>query len=308
MNNNLYWSIYKNLEDEFKNLSNLIHIDDGQLKIYSIKISELLIRAAVEVESIAKELYYSIGGSKPDDKDLFFDTDCIDLLEEKWELSKKKVLVSASNLYLSTEANTILTPLRKANKRGTSSSDWLKAYQAIKHNRGKNLKKGNLKHLLGSMAGLYLLNIYYKDLVYNLEKDGTGTNFDNRLGSDLFSIKTHINQNISIDVDFSKNPDFEECVYIVRPTDETRVIVQNSLKAVMDKANKKISENLTSEIQKKLSEIEIDDGIELNEKLNEFVDKTKTEFMHQVTRENASAIKKSSDGLRYEAILNKNQY
>ena len=74
---------------------------------------------------------------------LFFDTDCIDYLESLWKLSKKKVLVSSPHLYLEEELNTVLTPLKKANKRGSSSSDWLRAYQAIKHNRAANLKKGS---------------------------------------------------------------------------------------------------------------------------------------------------------------------
>ena len=60
MNNmiNLYWPIYKNLEREFIELSNWIHIDDNQLSIYSVKISELLIRCSVEIESISKDLYF----------------------------------------------------------------------------------------------------------------------------------------------------------------------------------------------------------------------------------------------------------
>ena len=40
MNNNLYWAVYKNLEREVLELANIIHFDDDQLKVYSIKISE----------------------------------------------------------------------------------------------------------------------------------------------------------------------------------------------------------------------------------------------------------------------------
>ena len=45
MANNFYWTVYKNLEKELIELSNLIHIDDNQLDIYSIKIAELLLKA-----------------------------------------------------------------------------------------------------------------------------------------------------------------------------------------------------------------------------------------------------------------------
>lgn len=88
MGNNLYWNVYKSLERELLSLAEIIHIDDSQLDVYSMKIADLLIRTTVEIESISKELYFREGGTKPDDKDLYFDTDCLALLESKWSLSK----------------------------------------------------------------------------------------------------------------------------------------------------------------------------------------------------------------------------
>lgn len=83
MGNNLYWNVYKSLERELLSLAEIIHIDDSQLDVYSMKIADLLIRTTVEIESISKELYFREGGTKPDDKDLYFDTDCLALLESK---------------------------------------------------------------------------------------------------------------------------------------------------------------------------------------------------------------------------------
>ena len=73
MGNNLYWNVYKSLERELLSLAEIIHIDDSQLDVYSMKIADLLIRTTVEIESISKELYFREGGTKPDDKDLYFD-------------------------------------------------------------------------------------------------------------------------------------------------------------------------------------------------------------------------------------------
>ncbi|HCE58366.1 MAG TPA: hypothetical protein DER09_11175 [Prolixibacteraceae bacterium] len=308
MNNNLYWSVYKNLEAEFLNLSNLIHINDEQLEIYSIKISELLIRTVVEVESISKELYFVNGGSKPNDKNLFFDTDCIDLLENKWQLSKKHVLISASNLYLEFEENIILTPLKKANKRGTSSSEWLRAYQAIKHNRAQNLKKGNLKQLIRSLAGLFLLNIYFKDFIYTLEKDGTGTNFDGRLGSEIFSVKIHINKRISIETEYSKNDDFENCVYLLKATDETKLIAQNSIKILNKKISEKVNAKMMTEVQKRISGLQISNQNKIQMEIKNIVDKIKSDFTIEAAEQNSTMLRTAFEGLRYEAILNKCQY
>lgn len=143
---NLYWSVYKNLENELIDLSDQIHFDDKQINVYSVKIAELLIRCAVEIESISKDLFLANGGVPPNDSDLYFDTHCLELLEHKWKLSSRHVLVSAQNVYFAHAENKILTPLKNANKRGTSGSNWKKAYQAVKHNRAYSLSKGNIKH------------------------------------------------------------------------------------------------------------------------------------------------------------------
>ena len=38
---NLYWPVYKNLEKEFLDLANYIHISDDQTDIYSMHIADL---------------------------------------------------------------------------------------------------------------------------------------------------------------------------------------------------------------------------------------------------------------------------
>ena len=47
MGNNLYWNVYKSLERELLSLAEIIHIDDSQLDVYSIKIEYLIIRTTV---------------------------------------------------------------------------------------------------------------------------------------------------------------------------------------------------------------------------------------------------------------------
>src|SRR5690606_26135214 len=188
---NLYWAVYKNLEKEVIRLSEYVHFDDNQLSIYSVKIAELLIRCSVEIESISKELYFKLGGTLPIDRDLYFDTDCLQFLEDNWLLSKKKVILASPSFYFKEDINRVLTRLNKANRRGASGVNWKKAYQALKHNRVDKLTKGNIKNTIRALAALYILNIYFKDENYNLKKDSQATNFPTNVGSDLFAIKLH---------------------------------------------------------------------------------------------------------------------
>lgn len=218
---NLFWPVYKNLEKEVIELSNQIHFDDDQLSIYSIKISELLIRCSVEIEAISKELFLRLGGVNPEKGDLYFDTHCLQLLEENWQLGKKKLILSSSNFYFQNEDNRIINPLNKANKRGTSSCDWKRAYQAVKHNRTINLKKGNIKNLIGALGALFILNIYYKDEVFNFENDSRTTNFPINLGSDIFAIKLHKWFNYDGNFNYKKKEDFDECIYFTQYTNDS---------------------------------------------------------------------------------------
>lgn len=231
---NLYWPIYKSLEKEAIELSNQIHFDDNQLSIYSVKISELLIRCSVEIEAISKDLYSKLGGSKAS-KDLFFDTDCLQLLEEKWMLSKKTIIISAPNFYFQEDNNRILTPLLKSNIR--NKCDWKKAYQAVKHDRSSSLTKGNIKNLLRALGALFILNTYYKDDEYNLKNDSNATTFPINLGSDIFSIKLHKWIGYDSEYNYKKDYDFDECIYVIKNTENS---IEKFRKATKEMYNKQL--------------------------------------------------------------------
>lgn len=232
---NLYWPVYKNLEEEFLKLAEYIHFSDEQLKIYSMFIADLIVRCSVEIEAISKELYYTLGGnisptdSKGNNRDLYFDTDCLALLDQKWLLSKKQIAVSAVNFYFTDEKNKILTPLHKSHKRGISGSRWKQAYQAVKHDRHNSLKKANIENLLHALGALYILNLYYRD-----ERTDIGRvylndhNFDSRAGSEIFSahyfnatcLSMNLNMNDSC-INPSLGDELDKSIYIIKYDDKS---------------------------------------------------------------------------------------
>ena len=225
---NLYWPVYKNLEKEVISLSETIHMDDHQLGIYSVKIADLLIRCSIEIESISKKLFFREGGRQPEDRDLYFDTDCLELLEEKWLLSRKKVVLSSSNFHFEEEKNRILAPLHKSFKRGSSGANWKKGYQAVKHERVENLKLGNIRNLLAALGGLYILNIYFKAKVYDLDKDSKALNFPISGGSDIFALKLHRWAGYDGNGLYQKREDFDECIYLTKWKSESERLVREA--------------------------------------------------------------------------------
>lgn len=232
---NLYWPVYKNLEKELLRLADYIHFSDDQTKVYSMHIADLIVRCSIEIEAITKELYQNLGENlSPVDtagnkRDLYFDTDCIDLLERQWKLSKKQITVSAATFYFSADTNRILTPLNKANKRGSSGSKWKQAYQSVKHSRKSSLKIASIENLLYAMGALYILNLYYKDENFDIGRVYMGTNeFDNRVGSEVFSVFTYRATLLSMSpcMDDScimeqKDNDLDRSIYIIKYDDES---------------------------------------------------------------------------------------
>jgi len=219
MSVNLYWPVYLSLEKEVIALSEIIHIDDDQLNVYSIRIAELLLRTCVEVESLSKELYFQEGGTKTNDNGLFFDTDCIQLLVDKWLINKKKLIISHYNFHFTIESNRIIAPLNKCNKRGSSSSKWLQAYQAVKHNRVKSLKSANFKNLLNALGALYILNLYFKNEDFELRQKTYADDLNSLLSSSLFSVLVYSLGGYTFNDNLFKVDDEKicECVYINEP-------------------------------------------------------------------------------------------
>jgi hypothetical protein len=236
---NLYWPIYKNLEREVIELSNLVHFDDNQMSVYSVKITELLIRSSVEIESISKDLFLANGGEPPEERDLYFDTDCLKFLDEKWQLSKKVLILSSINFHFENDINKVITPLHKSFKRGTSGSDWKKAYQAVKHERVKSLDKGNIGHMIRALGALFILNLYYKNESFDLGKDSAGNSFPVNCGSELFSINVHVGSHDGVGMHLKKE-DFSEAIYYVNWTQETGDVFQNS----MNEFNQAVSQSI----------------------------------------------------------------
>lgn len=308
--NQFFWNAYKRLEKEVLQLSENIHFSDDQLNVYSSRIGDLLVRTVIEVESLAKVLYFANGGAQPADRDLFFDTDCLRLLENKWLLSKKTIFVSSPYLYFTEQANIALKPLHKACKRGSSASKWQQAYQAVKHDRINNLKKGNVGNLIQALGALYILNIYYRDAKFDTVADKDASDIDWGLGSDLFSVKvSHEVSGASNDKIYVKKADYDECIYLVKRTDETGRVIMKLLQNV----NKQIEEQLVKEVMQSMDAKheagELPNDIESQKAIALALgDEKRGDIMGRVLKKEGPAIYNAMQRLQFEAVLNKQQF
>ena len=306
--NNLYWNIYQRLEQELIELSDVVFIDDIQLNVYSMRIADFLMRTCVEIEAISKRLYIDNGGKVIDEKKMYFDKVCIDFLESKWSLSKKVVFVTCPTLYFKDDSNKLLTPLLHANIFGPNSADWAVAYQAIKHSRINNLSQGNIKLFIRSLAALYILNLYLRQQIIDLDRDPNGSEVDWGLGSKVFSVKIHPDSSgIEDDYKYVKKEDYDECIYLSRKTDETN---RKAVEA-MKKLNKGLQADVSKEVQKVLNQKIQDGSLNKNDinpqMLNEWARRAQTDILIKNTSF-VRELHRTVDSLRFEAVLNTQQY
>lgn len=215
---NIYWPVYKNLESETLDLTYNIHIDDNQLDVYSSKISDLILRSAIEIESLSKELYF-LNEGKPKNN-IRFDDDALKYLNNLWILDKKKIIISSINCF---QTEKILIPFEKKEQKqnGKLTYSWNNSYQHLKHDRAKSLNFGSIKYLFEIMSALFILNLYHKNEVIELRNGNWDSNLPSTMGSKLFSIKVHTWSSYDSKMQYRKNEDFDECIYLTKYTDET---------------------------------------------------------------------------------------
>ena len=300
--NNLYWNVYRNLEREILVIADVIHVDDKQIDTYSMKIADLLVRTATEVESISKELYRLNGGPESaTGRHLYFDSDCINFLNQKWNICKKKVFLVSPYFYLESKENTEYTPLNDADQKGRNP--WLNAYQAVKHDRANCLEQGSLRNLLQAMAGLFVLNIYYRDETLPLPK-GMLADFDSSLSSQLFSIKVHPFPGIGLDDVYRKNEDFDECVYLCQVSEESK----QPFFEITRKINARERELIIGSVEKELQTEKIDFNALNESERHSMVNKYEVEASKQAHQENFRECRIAIDSMHFQCVLNKNQY
>lgn len=161
-----YWRAFRNLEDDILALSDNIHFDDCQISTYSFHIADLIFRCLSEYEAIFKDLYrLSVKEDVAnDDSSNNKIGSIINHFNKEWQLEDKQVALVPTNMFFHDDFQGYFSPLNYENK---SAEDFYHQYNAIKHDRVKNINKATVKTLLLAAAGLYLMNIYYYGNEFN---------------------------------------------------------------------------------------------------------------------------------------------
>jgi len=201
-NSSIYFPVYKRIEKEVQELASAIYFCDEQKSVYSLDIADLIVRCVVEIESIAKDIYRLENGIEPDNPGA-----CFKWMEQNWNISKKKVIVISPYFHFDVMRN--FFPFDYKNK---SEEDYYSTYNAIKHDRVKNISKATVYALVRALGALYILNIYFKNDRIQLKDDHYGAYIDRAFGSAVFSVEIAPCKDIAV-LSSEKDIILEQCTY-----------------------------------------------------------------------------------------------
>jgi len=181
--NKIYFPVYKSIEKEVFELASSIHFTDKQVNVYSLKIADLILRCSIELESLVKDIYREEIKKEP-----ISPGECFKWLEENRHISKKAIILVSHYFHFNETFTPSFCPFDYKND---SDDDYYAQYNAIKHDRVKNLHKATINVLIRVLGALYILNIYYKDLKVILDDDYTGQKLDKSGGSEIFNFMVY---------------------------------------------------------------------------------------------------------------------
>lgn len=212
MSNQIYFPVYERIENEVLALSSSIYFNDDHVKVYSIRIADLIFRCSVELESIAKDIYRKETKAEPENPGA-----CFRWMEEHWKISRKSIFIDSPHFHFKDNLMPLLYPFEY---KKDSEDDFYSRYNAIKHERVKNLSMANVYTLIRVLGALYILNLYYCDDSMNLGDDRYGNKIDKKKYSKIFSFHIAPCTDVML-LDSQKDVNPESCIYkIIRKESE----------------------------------------------------------------------------------------
>lgn len=204
MPDQIYFPVYKRLEKEVLALSSSIYFSDDHVTVYSSNIADLILRCSVELEAIAKDIYRKETRTEPQNPGA-----CFTWMEKQWKISQKAISFNTPHFHFNDKFPLMLCPFDYKNN---SPEDYYSQYNAIKHDRVKNLRKANIYTLIRVLGALFILNLYYCDDSTNLNDDRFGNKIDKTKYSKIFSFYiAPCPDTILLDSQKEINPD--NCIY-----------------------------------------------------------------------------------------------
>jgi hypothetical protein len=177
------WSVYNDMEGEFMKFLDYVPPAQEHKKVYSYNLLRLMLQIGGYIDTAFKEmaLYSKFDGNvkceEIREKVIKGKTVTISLFREAFEpiydLSSMAVVAkSPKHFTLLVDRFSPFSEFGKSKK-----PKWWEAYNEVKHNWLKNLKKANVENTLNALGGAFLLNVIHEPSLIELAKRGVARVF-----------------------------------------------------------------------------------------------------------------------------------
>jgi hypothetical protein len=152
----IHWNFFLYLEKDLETLSRYVEFCDSNFKCYSLEMARILLAASSEIDVIAKQLCQKIDvNSRADSINQYRN----EIISAYPNFPNFKVTIPRFGLNL--------TPWENWNE-SNGAPIWWTAYNKVKNHRDTDFYQANLKNVLNSVAGLFVITLYfYKDMAEN---------------------------------------------------------------------------------------------------------------------------------------------
>lgn len=197
---NKYWNYYLTLEEKVIHLQKYIEFEKENEPTFSNEIMGIYISICCEIDVLFKMISSPKGSSTIADYKEFI---CKDDFYSQI-IGEKVSLLSWGKM--------VYQPFETLNFEKNSSPEWWKNYNEVKHSRimNDNYHKANLKNLLMSLGALYLLEIYYYNLMFSEKENIEEYNIPRNKSKIFVAEKLKANFGNNSELDFVYVDEWEE--------------------------------------------------------------------------------------------------
>jgi len=194
------WNTYLEMEKQFTDYLDYVPLTTDHKKVYSGKLLRLMLQIGGYIDTAFKEMafYHKFNGNincekirRKVTKNRIISIDfSLQTFEPLYGLSRKSVLVKSLEHFTYRPLITDrFSPF--AEYRELKTPKWWSAYNAVKHNMLKNIRKANLENTMTALGAAFLLNAIHEPSLMGLAKSGVANFFDTSK-REIFHVKEEL--------------------------------------------------------------------------------------------------------------------
>jgi hypothetical protein len=152
----VHWNYLLAIENDLEKLSRYVEFDERNFACFSVEIARILLSASAEADVVCKQLCLKFNQSSSADN----------IHEYRDEIKTALPNIVDFEVILS-RYGLSLRPWNKW-KDIQGVPDWWTAYNKVKHHRETEYHRANLKNAIDSVAGLFVMTLYFYQKEANL--------------------------------------------------------------------------------------------------------------------------------------------